>query len=306
MLRRILVPLDGSSFGEHALPHALALARRFEATVDLAHVHEPAPVIYMEGVPQLDASLELDGIEHDRHYLEGVRERVAQQGPTVESTLLDGPTVPALLDHSDRSGADLIVMTTHGRGPLTRAWLGSVADGLARQAQAPLLLIRPPEPEDERSDNRPDLTEVPPSLRRVAIPLDGSPESETIVAPALQLLEPEDGQVTFVHVVPPTLVIGGHVFHLSEERQGELREAARQRLGDVIERCQADARLELRVAHEPAAAILDAAEATGADFIAMATRARGGLSRLLFGSVTDKVLRAATLPLLIARPDRAE
>lgn len=300
----ILVPLDGSSFGEHALAPAIGLARRFDASLELVHVHEVAPAVYMEGVPQLDTSLELDGIEHDRHYLESARDRVAALGLPVRTSLLDGPTVAALVEHLQRTGCDLIVMTTHGRGPLSRAWLGSVADGLARHSDLPLLMIRP---DPDRDDGRPPLEPAPP-LRRALVPLDGSPEAERVTEHALRLIGPERGEILFLHVVSPTLIVGGHVFELSEQRREELTAVARERIGDVVDRyaSRCETHLEVVVARDAARAILDAGTSAGADFIAMSTHGRGGLSRLLFGSVTDKVLRSSSLPLLVARPVNGE
>ena len=82
------------------------------------------------------------------------------------SALLDGPVADAISRHAAATGADLLVMTTHGRGPLVRFWLGSVADALVRQASIPILLVQPKEA-------APDLTQEP-VVRRVLIPLDGS------------------------------------------------------------------------------------------------------------------------------------
>ena len=144
MIRRILVPLDGSAFGEYALRRAIALARRHDATLDLAHVHEVASLVLMEGVPLIDAGVELEGLQSDRGYLDAMLQRVAALGVEASATLLDGPTVAALETRAEQLDVDLIVLATHGRGPLSRAWLGSVADGLARHTSRPLLLVRPP------------------------------------------------------------------------------------------------------------------------------------------------------------------
>ena len=96
MIRRILVPLDGSAFGEHALVRALALAKQQGATLDLAHVHEVASLAYLEGVPLIDAGVELEGIQSDRAYLDRMLARITATGVSATATLLDGPTVSAL------------------------------------------------------------------------------------------------------------------------------------------------------------------------------------------------------------------
>lgn len=294
----ILVPLDGSIFGEHALPYAMLLARRLGTTLDLAHVHVAPSPVYLEGVPQIDASVELDVIEHDRAYLERVRERIEALGVKASTTLLDGATVGELERHAAATSPELVVMTTHGRGALSRAWLGSVADALARHLTCPVLLVRPPE--GAADTEAPALDREPP-LRSVLVPMDGSEESATILPHALRLVG-DDGAAEVVHVVRPSAVIGGHVFHLTDEQRNRLVQEGNEALRQTLERAGTRADVDVVVASDPARAIVDAADADGVDLIAMATHGRGGLSRLIFGSTTDKVVRAATVPVLVARP----
>jgi len=302
---RIMVPLDGSSFGEHAIPLALAIARARDGSLDLVHVHEPASMVYLEGVPQLDASIELEQLEGDRSYLGRARARLSERGVPVATTLLDGPTIPALRDHAEASGASLIVMSTHGRGPLSRAWLGSIADGLARHAPVPVLLIRPAERTEERAvvtaGADPGTASAP---RHALLPLDGSPQPEAAIEPTLRLVG-TGARATLLHVVPPSVVVGGHVFNLDEPDLDKAVAAARQQLEPTLERARAlgaDAQLDVLVGYDVADQIHACAERVGADLVALSTRARGGLSRLLFGSVTDKVLRTATHPVLVVPP----
>src|SRR5262249_42499567 len=134
MYRSILVPLDGSTFGEHALPAALSIARRAGASVKVVHAHAP---VFANG---LMSTYTLDTQERDyaRSYLGEVilRLRKATKVP-VSSALLEGPVADTLAAHVTAAGADLVVMTTHGRGPLSRFWLGSVADELLRRLTVP-------------------------------------------------------------------------------------------------------------------------------------------------------------------------
>ncbi|HUF11789.1 MAG TPA: universal stress protein [Longimicrobiales bacterium] len=304
MIRRLLVPLDGSTFGEHALPQAIALARRHDATLDLAHVHEVASLVYMEGVPLIDASVELEGMEHDRGYLDGLLERVVALGVKATATLLDGPTVSALEAHVEALHADLIVMTTHGRGPLSRAWLGSVADGLARHTSRPVLLIRPADGADAIDAPRPDPAAAPPPLRRVLVPLDPSRESESVIEHALAVAD-AGASLLLLHVAPPAVVVGGHVFPVDPARQRDMIDAAYSSMEDTANGLRArgvDAVLEVVVSRDVATSILEAALRESIDLIALTKHGRGELSRLVFGSVTDKVLRGASLPVLIRRP----
>src|SRR5688572_14495020 len=126
MIRTILVPLDGSAFGEHALAPALGLARRVGATIRLALVHEPigaplattpAPVLInpMPAVVVPDPRLDEELRAQRRSYLLSVAQRVAgQPGVRVTMKLLEGAVADALVGYADDIAADLVVMTTHG------------------------------------------------------------------------------------------------------------------------------------------------------------------------------------------------
>ena len=302
MIRRILVPLDGSAFGEHALVRALAIAARHGATLDLAHVHEVASLVYLEGVPLIDAGVELEGIQTDRAYLERTLARISPLGIHATATLLDGPTVSALEQRIDELGADLVVMTTHGRGPLTRAWLGSVADGLARHTTRPVLLVRPPEGAAALDAPRPDFALPAPLLRRVLLPVDDVAHARALLDAAFAVADPA-ATVVLLHVVG-----GTRAAQMDEVSHRRLLEAVRRSLDEVLEAVRLrghDARLEVVAARDVASSILQVAEQERVDLIALTTHGQGALSRLVFGSVTDKVLRGASVPVLIRKPARA-
>src|SRR5947209_4350450 len=122
MYRKLLVPLDGSTFGEHALPLALSIARRAKAAIELVHVH--VPLVYVD---YFDDALDQDSRTREQAYLDAVVQRLATVSRVpMRAVLLTGPIVDVLQEQVLATGADLIVMTTHGRGPLSRFWLGSV------------------------------------------------------------------------------------------------------------------------------------------------------------------------------------
>jgi nucleotide-binding universal stress UspA family protein len=171
------VPLDGSRFGEHALPVALAIARRAGGRLLLAHVEQPSCVV--DGIVASDAVGSL-GEDSGLFYLRRVMDRLAVASTVqVYGDLLKGTVAGALHEHALEINADLVVMTTHGRGPLSRFWLGSVADDLIRRLPMPLLLVRP-------GKDSPELS-AEPSFRQVLVPLDGSPRSESALARATDL-----------------------------------------------------------------------------------------------------------------------
>src|SRR5260370_16620054 len=94
-----------------------------------------------------------------------------------------------------------MVMTPHGRGPLARFWLGSVADELVRHAPAPILLVRP---QEEKHDEPGKSKE--PIFRKILVCLDGSELSESIVEKAVPLACLMESEISLVRVIQPMVV----------------------------------------------------------------------------------------------------
>jgi nucleotide-binding universal stress UspA family protein len=311
MYRSVLVPLDGSPFGEQALPLALALARRCGATLHLVHVLTPV-VVYPDAV-LANAGLEAQIHDRQKDYLDGVARRVAAISTVpVRTALLDGAISPTLQDHVAAAGIDLVVMTTHGRSPLGRFWLGSVADYLVRHLNVPLLLVRP-------HDSAPDL-QSDPVPRHILVPLDGSALAEDMIEPAAALAALTEGSLTLLRVVRPALPsnfsldsvgVGAGAQQLIDEIEKVHQQLMRQAsayLEGVADRLRSRnlvVRTRVGIEDQPALAILLEAKASGADLIALQTHGRGGLARLLLGSVADKVIRGAAVPVLVRRPPRS-
>ncbi|HEX6939472.1 MAG TPA: universal stress protein [Longimicrobiales bacterium] len=293
--RVVLVPLDASAFAEQALPYAEAVARAAGARIELVLAHEYEAI--MDGLV-LEPAWDEEVRERSREYLERVAAEVASRaGVQVEVRLLVGGRAAVAVERGIRdSGADLVVMSTHGRTGLARAWLGSVADTLVRHVDVPLLLVRPRE--DGGAGERVRFDDV-------VVALDGSVLSEAILPHAAALGRPGGTRYTLVRVVPPALVVGGHVMELDEERARELvakAEAYLRGVAGALRPWSAEVRTRTVKHSAPAAAILDVAAEVGADLIAMTTHGYGGLRRLLLGGTADKVLRGATCPVLMQRP----
>src|SRR4051794_18948678 len=199
MYRSILVPLDGTRFAEHALPAALSLARRTAARLLLVSVSTPLAEAYVEGLYFNTLELEQEVTARHRTYLDGMAGRVRQRaGVEVVARVLHGEVAPTLCDLIDQGEADLVVMATHGRGPLGRFWLGSVADEMIRHATAPLLLVRPAEGEADLS--------AEPDLSRIVLPLDGTGLAEQILTPAVALAEVVPGaEIILLRAVHPAV-----------------------------------------------------------------------------------------------------
>ncbi len=310
MYRTLMVPLDGSPFGEHALPLALSIARRAKARIHLVHVVPPLAEPFAEGIFLTPEDLQTRAMKQQLAYLEGVARRLgAEGGVEVTTTVLEGEAGSTLQAHAEGASADLVVMATHGKGALGRFWLGSVTDELVRHLAIPLLLVRPHE-------NAPDLA-AEAKLGHVLLPLDGTELGERVLNAATELacLMPA-AEVTLLRVVKPATAPyypmegavdqAEHTLVLRvQELQDRLYRAAEQYLEKVAERLRARGlKVATRVAAEaqPALAILHEAKQERAGLIALTTHGRRGLARLVMGSVADKVIRGAEVPVLVLRP----
>jgi len=311
MYRKILVPLDGSSFAEHALPPALALARRSHAGLHLVSISTPVTAAYLEGVFIGSADLEAEAVAQRHGYLEATMAKLRERiDVPITGEAICGDVSATLCDLGATGEYDLVVMATHGRSPLGRFWLGSVADEMIRHATLPLLLVRP-------SAGPPNLAEEP-DLGRVVVPLDGTELAEQILEPAgaLVALMPH-AEIGLVRAVRPVLPIdvppegvgagteAEHLLNTMGLMQDELEREAKAYLRGVARRLEARGlRVHTHVVVEerPAEAILGEAKEEHAGLIALETHGRGGISRLFHGSVTDKVVRGAFVPILVHRP----
>lgn len=314
MYSTIIVPLDGSPFAELALPIAARLARRHGAALHLVAAHSSfVRPLEITGAPVYDSAFDDERRRELGDYLAGVADRLrAEQGTQAKIThrlLNAGGAAQAISEEAGQRDADLIVMTTHGRGGFARVWLGSVATELVRSSPTPILLVRVPE-----DGPRTPAVDVA-GLSHVLVPVDGSPLAEAAVDHALALVQPAGARCTLLRVVrtADTLLPYDQTFWTPSEQEimDEQREIAERYVRELADRVRArsagggeggtvDAVVVLEP--DPARAILRAAADGGVDLLALSTHARSGVTRAFLGSVTDKVVRGAEVPVLVVRP----
>lgn len=300
MFGSVLVPLDGSRFAEQALPLAATIARAARAKLRLVLVHEPSLPPLGQPDERSYVAAELRQRRAEKAYLKGQVDRLrAETGVRATSVTLDGEVVPAIAEQAHLVDGGLVVMTTHGRGPVSRFWLGSVADELVRTLPVPILLVRP-----EEGEPAPRA-----ATGRIVVPLDGSELGEAALVPAAELAERLDAALMLVHVLEPVPVVGDGAPVYPAAMAAEFIDARRARAEAYLDDTARPLRERgLRVEVAPvvvgsvAEVILDLAHGEDVAFVALSTHGRGGLQRLLLGSVADKVVRAAECPVLVVRP----
>jgi nucleotide-binding universal stress UspA family protein len=297
VFKRLLVPLDRSGFAEDALKPAITIARASHAEIELVMVHRPRPL-----AGAADVEWHALQIAPKQKYLESIAEEITiGSGVPVKCSVLTGDVVEKLCQRAIDADIDLVVMTSHGRTGFDRAWVGSVADGVLRKSTVPVLIIRP-------EDSSPkDLTsfEIHESrlFDRILVPLDGSPLAMEALSEATALAMCGNAQLVLLEVIrpiahftpepgvacayPSPLESGPDTDLLVKDARETLTDLANSLCATGIQRPE----VHVLVAQNVAQTIIDFARERQIDAIAMSTHGRG-LSRLLIGSVADKVLRA--------------
>jgi len=302
MFRQLLVPLDRSPLAEQAVGQAAAIARAAHSRLDLVLVHEPLPVAGFGDAPWNE-----DQWTGEAKYLERMANEVTS-GATipVSHNVMRGGVVETICERALEVDADLIVMTSHARTGVSRAWLGSVADGVIRRSGAPVLLLRPVETKAAR-------TAAHHLFKKILVPLDGSSIAADALASAGTLARCSGAKLVLLRIVKPVpmiLIDPGLPLMFpppvpDDVLTNRLVDDAKEQLADIAGRTaetvgidvESHVVVESTVAH----AIIAFAYAHEVDVIAMSTHGRGA-SRLLIGSVADKVLRGSGLPILLHRP----
>jgi nucleotide-binding universal stress UspA family protein len=275
-----MVPLDGSPAAEAALPWATFLAKRGNGTVHLVGVHAP-PAVVLDGETLIGSVVPDDSIrERETAYFSSTQSQLQAAGVKVTADLLDGSVIAALLDYAKRLKPTWIVMLSHARGVVARFFLGETAVEFVRQSPSPVLLVHPSDTSSE------------PAISRVLVPLDGSPLAERILKPAIDLAKLAGAEVVLL-----TALAAAPDLQASDTAYTYLQRQAERVRGNSIA-------VRSRVADRGGAGdvILQEAKVQPGTVIALTTHGRGGLSKLVWGSVTDYVIRHTQSPVLVFRP----
>lgn len=323
MFKRILVPLDGSTRAESALPVATRIARATGGSVVLVQV-ATIPVTYSSYLASSTSTLETveSELADAESYLKAVAQSEILEGIEAEIQALYGSVAPVILSTASAYRVDLIVMTSHGYTGTERWVLGSVSQKVARHSSVPVLVLR--ETGALPAGPHPDASSL-----HALVTLDGSILAEAALEPAAQLIAtlaaPAQGALHLLRVVKPP------IFDKKKDSQEDIDRMKIQALhepkiyldsiaGRLREGPLADLNLlitcSVALDNDPASAIIRIAEnaedAEGAevlgrsDLIAMATHGRSGWQHWVLGSITERVLGATKLPLLIVRPEETD
>jgi nucleotide-binding universal stress UspA family protein len=301
MMRRFLVPLDGSTLAERALPYAIRLAQATQGGLVLTRVALAPPPRTLDGVDWEREQTEAVAEAHE--YLRTMAESVSGQVNAVEIATPYGRPVEQIVETTQNTAADAVVMATHGRTGLSHLLYGSVTEGVLARSSVPVLAVyaRPGEA---------PAAPFSPTSARFLVPQNGSEYDEPALQTALDLAGPQSEIVLITVVEPPQHVqldeSGRHVLaYLDQQEEASTREA-REYLARVIDGVRAKgAKVPLKVdvrLGDPAAGIEMAAIDAQADLVVMATHGRTGVRRAVLGSVAGTVLRMGNTPVMLVHP----
>ena len=283
MYEDILLPYDGSDGATAVLHHAGELAGWADATVHVLFVADTTrdSVTVVEGQT-------VDALVREGDDVVGEAERTLQSlGVDHQTDVVQGNPAPTIVEYADRYGHDLIVMPTRGREGISRHLVGSVTEKVVRLSSVPVLTARM-QPDEQLSF----------PYENVLIPTDGSPGATRAVDHGLSLASALDATVHALSVVDDAS-LGLDVRSTVASDAGE--EAATDAIEDFASKAEAHVlpNVVRHIEHgSPVEEVLACIESNDIDVLVMGTTGRRGTDRILLGSVAEKTVRSAPVPVI--------
>lgn len=309
MITRIAVALDGSTLSEKALPFVSQLAKQLKAKVLLLQIclwpEDFNGDIYKE---QQSGILPLDYLNKIKRDLTDPEKPFGLSGEEVEIKVAYRKSTFELSDVALAVGADILVLTTHGRSGLSLLVMGSIATGVLKHSHMPIILMRPDQKTGVEIWPAGAMANAP-----VMVALDGSYGAEASLFPASQLCEQLNAPMYLVEVVTPlspviiaSMGMGyGYVNYDEEKEIKNLREEAFTYLGQLKQTLLAANPLlkveTIVLVGDPATQITEYSRKLHPIFMAMATHARNEVGQILLGSVAEKVVRDSHQPVFLTK-----
>lgn len=283
MYERILLPVGGSEHAAEIVHHAAELAQWIDATIEVLFVADTT----QDSVTVVDGTV-VDALEQEGETIVAdVAETLETLGVEHGTDVVQGNPAPTIVDYAERYDYDLIVLPTHGRTGISRYLLGSVTEKVVRLSDVPVLTAR----------MQPDEQLTFP-YETILIPTDGSPASTAASRHGLALAATLDATVHVLSVVDDTSLGPDVRSALSAD---ELERPATEAVKDVV--MEADeydlAHVQTYVEHGPPAEVIrEHIETSEINAVVMGSSGRRGVDRILLGSVAEKTVRSAPVPVI--------
>lgn len=300
MYTKIVVPLDGSPLAEGILPYTRFLAKALGVPVELLHAVDPEAISILVSpqfgryVDVVEADMKQSAVD----YLKPLKGSFPDPSK-VECSVSIGKAAQVIIDRAAAQTGTLIAMATHGLSGMRRWLLGSVADKVLHLTSNPLLLARP---------NKKVETAGVAQLKTVVVPLDGSPLAESVLPHVSALAKEMRLEVVLLraYTLPTSsyFVGEGYVHPDLGQLIEHMREGAKDYLEGKVRQLNAEGldRVSYLVPEGNAAEqVIEIAQQTSDNFVAMCTHGRSGVGRWVLGSVTGRVVTHSGDPVLVIR-----
>jgi nucleotide-binding universal stress UspA family protein len=307
-----LFPLDGSTTALQVLPYAKVIARSTGAAIALLQSLNESPRELITTVshsvmtpksfpPPAEAwrQLKASALAATQAKLEQEAAHLKAEGFQVTTITVEEDAADAIVQEAEKDPGTLIAISTHGRSGIGRWMMGSVTDKVVRQAINPVLVVR------ARAG---EVTSSAPQLKQVVLPLDGSERSGIAVTHAIEMAKALNVGVTLVRSISPMAygdTFADYVPSMYENLADEIKTDVQDFLAHQAQQLRAAGVAnvaEKAVDGYAASAILDEVGEVGDSIVVMATHGRAGIGRWVLGSVSDRVIRHSTGPVLVVRP----
>jgi len=283
MYEDILLPFDGSDGAAEALHHAAEIAHWADATIHVLFVADTS----RDSVTVVETRVVDALVQKGENIVEEAEKTLNTLGVDYDSDVVQGNPAPTIVEYAERYDHDLIVMPTHGREGMSRYLIGSVTEKVVRLASVPVLTVR----------MQPDEQLTFP-YENILIPTDGSAGAGNAAEHGLSLAAALDATIHALSVVDDTS-FGLDVRSTVSGRDGE--QAATDAVDDLVSEAETHGVTNI-VRHieygTPIESILDTIESTDIHAVVMGTTGRRGTDRILLGSVAEKTVRSAPVPVI--------
>ena len=283
MLKKILLPLDGSVEAESPLPYIKDFTHRFNSK------------LHILGVAIGSKRRKVNQLLTD--YIQETAANLNREGLPTKSHIRYGHAGEQILSFAKENAVDSIVMATHGRSGITRWWIGSLAENIIAESTIPVLLTRSKQLKE---------TEVNKSktFQHMLVPLDGSHISESALNFAESIALKLGASISLLHIVHSFNSLGfdipGYDLKIMNRK---MNDAGKKYLKSILERLHKKGieSTSKVMAGNAASAIIEYTKEKKVDLIIMSTHGRSGIARWILGGVAEKVLRESALPLWLVR-----
>jgi nucleotide-binding universal stress UspA family protein len=291
VLKKILVPLDGSKLGELALNYTAELARSINSEVYLISVCDRADKEYRR---MFDVYLD----KVSQGFRESLQDKISSS--QLQTMVIDGPPDTKILDYAEENNIDLIVLVSHGHSGIMPWATGSTVSKIIQRATIPILLIR-------ASDDV-DTKQASGLFREILVPLDGSTTGESALSYVKEIAVHTKSEIILLRVlelVQRVRTIGGlDHFAYTDQQVEEMKQEATTYLDDVSQNLIKDGFLVkiLVKTGDIAQEIINATMQEKISIVAMSSHGKSGATKWVLGSISNKILHSGKKPLLLVRP----